>query len=161
MKKYTNNNRLSLLKPTGFTLIEVVLVLAIAGLIMTIVFLAVGGAQRTRRDAARKNNAGRVLAALESYSSNNGVGALGVNIDLPSSYLNNIVEPSGNGSIPTSAADHGRAGNVITIKYSARMICDPANPGQITILGAAASNNAVSYWTEAGGNTSAACVDDD
>ena len=55
----------------GFTLIEIVLVLAIAGLITVIVFLAVQGAQRARRDTQRKSDAARLLAAAEQFASNN------------------------------------------------------------------------------------------
>lgn len=54
----------------GFTLIEIVLVLAIAGLIFVIVFLAVQGAQRGRRDTERKAAIGRLLAAAEQVASN-------------------------------------------------------------------------------------------
>jgi len=57
-------------KDKGFTLIEVVLVMAIAGLILVIVFLAVQGAQRSRRDNARKHDAARMLAAVESCAGN-------------------------------------------------------------------------------------------
>ena len=57
-------------KDKGFTLIEIVLVLAIAGLIMVIVFLAVSGAQKSRRDTQRKNDIGRIEAAMENYASN-------------------------------------------------------------------------------------------
>ena len=55
----------------GFTLIEIVIVLAIAALIMVIVFLAVAGAQRSQRDTALRNAAARTLAAAEAYASNN------------------------------------------------------------------------------------------
>lgn len=55
----------------GFTIIEVVLVLAIAGLIFLIVFLALPQLQRSRRDTQRRNDAGRVLAELENYAGNN------------------------------------------------------------------------------------------
>lgn len=58
-------------KERGFTLIEIVLVLAIAGLLLVIVFLAVSGAQRSRRDSQRKNDAARVLSAVESCAGNN------------------------------------------------------------------------------------------
>ncbi|MEI7818960.1 MAG: type II secretion system protein, partial [bacterium] len=51
----------------GFTLIEIVIVLAIAALIMVVVFVAVQGAQRSQRDQARKDIAGRTLAAVQSY----------------------------------------------------------------------------------------------
>jgi len=58
-------------KEKGFTLIEIVLVMAIAGLIMVIVFLALSGAQKSRRDTQRKNDNARFLSQLESYASNN------------------------------------------------------------------------------------------
>lgn len=54
----------------GFTLIEIVLVLAIAGLIFALVFLAVAGAQRARRDTERKSSAARMIAAAEQLASN-------------------------------------------------------------------------------------------
>jgi prepilin-type N-terminal cleavage/methylation domain-containing protein len=58
-------------KEKGFTLIEIVLVLAIAGLLLVIVFLAVSGAQKSRRDTQRKNDLSRIASQLESYASNN------------------------------------------------------------------------------------------
>lgn len=58
-------------KQKGFTLIEIVIVLAIAGLIMVVVFLAVQGAQRGRRDNERKQATARLLAAAEQAASNN------------------------------------------------------------------------------------------
>jgi prepilin-type N-terminal cleavage/methylation domain-containing protein len=57
-------------KEKGFTLIEIVLVLAIAGLLLVIVFLAVSGAQKSRRDTQRKNDNARLLAQIESCASN-------------------------------------------------------------------------------------------
>ena len=55
----------------GFTIIEVVLVLAIAGLIFLMVFLALPALQRSQRDTQRKNDASRLRAAVTDYSSNN------------------------------------------------------------------------------------------
>lgn len=54
----------------GFTIIEVVLVLAIAGLIFLIVFLALPQLQRSRRDTQRRGDAGKLIGSLESYASN-------------------------------------------------------------------------------------------
>lgn len=54
----------------GFTLIEIVIVLAIAALIMVIVFLGVQGAQRSQRDIQAKDNASRLLSAANVYASN-------------------------------------------------------------------------------------------
>jgi prepilin-type N-terminal cleavage/methylation domain-containing protein len=56
----------------GFTLIEIVIVLAIAGLILTVVFLALGGAQASRRDAQRKRDLQRLAAQIETYAGDNG-----------------------------------------------------------------------------------------
>lgn len=55
----------------GFTIIEVLIVLAIAGLIMLIVFLAVPGLQRSSRNNGRKNDASHIAAAISNYMSNN------------------------------------------------------------------------------------------
>jgi prepilin-type N-terminal cleavage/methylation domain-containing protein len=55
----------------GFTIIEVMIVLAIAGLILLIVFLAVPALQRSSRNTSRKSDAGRVSAAVSDYVSNN------------------------------------------------------------------------------------------
>jgi prepilin-type N-terminal cleavage/methylation domain-containing protein len=58
-------------KKYGFTIIEVVLVLAIAGLIFLMVFIALPALQRNQRDTQRKNDLSRVMAAIRNYQSNN------------------------------------------------------------------------------------------
>ena len=55
----------------GFTIIEVMIVLAIAGLIMAIVFLAIPALQRTNRNTQRKNDAARVGSLVNDYVANN------------------------------------------------------------------------------------------
>ncbi|MEX2006755.1 MAG: type II secretion system protein [Candidatus Saccharimonadales bacterium] len=55
----------------GFTIIEVVIVLAIAGLIMAIVFIAVPQLNRNARDNARQNVANRLHSELGTYAANN------------------------------------------------------------------------------------------
>lgn len=56
----------------GFTIIEVLIVLAIAGLILLIVFLAVPALQRNSRNTQRKNDVAAVLGAVNEWSNNNG-----------------------------------------------------------------------------------------
>lgn len=55
----------------GFTIIEVLIVLAIAALIFLIVFLAVPALQRNSRNTSRKSDVANVLAAINEYVSNN------------------------------------------------------------------------------------------
>jgi prepilin-type N-terminal cleavage/methylation domain-containing protein len=64
-------NLLKTKRAEGFTIIEVMIVLAIAGLIMVIVFIAVPQLQRSQRDNARQNIANRVKAEIEAYAGNN------------------------------------------------------------------------------------------
>lgn len=57
----------------GFTIIEVLIVLAIAGLILLIVFLAVPALQRNSRNTQAKNEAASILGAVnERVNNNNG-----------------------------------------------------------------------------------------
>ena len=55
----------------GFTIIEVVPVLAIAGLIFLMVFIALPALQRNQRDAQRRQDMSRLKDAIERYKVNN------------------------------------------------------------------------------------------
>lgn len=59
-------------KGRGFTIIEVMIVLAIAALILLIVLLAVPALQRGSRNTQRKNDASQVAAAYSNFINNNG-----------------------------------------------------------------------------------------
>jgi len=54
----------------GFTIIEVLIVLAIAALILLIVFLAVPALQRNNRNTQRKNDVSNVLGAISEFNAN-------------------------------------------------------------------------------------------
>lgn len=58
-------------KENGFTIIEVVLVLAIAALIFLMVFVAFPGLQRSQRNNSVKAAVGTVVTAVSDYASNN------------------------------------------------------------------------------------------
>lgn len=55
----------------GFTIIEVVLVLAIAGLIFLMVFVALPALQRSQRDTQRREDMSRFMSQLAQYQANN------------------------------------------------------------------------------------------
>ena len=61
----------SINKKGGFTIIEVVLVLAIAALLMLMVFLAWPALQRSQRDQARKDDVAAISTAIATYRTNN------------------------------------------------------------------------------------------
>lgn len=56
----------------GFTIIEVLIVLAIAGLILVLVFFAIGAVKRNQRNTQRKQFVGQVQTALSEYAVNHG-----------------------------------------------------------------------------------------
>ena len=55
----------------GFTIIEIVLVLAVAGLIFLMIFVALPALQRSQRDTQRKREIASLKAAITQYRTNN------------------------------------------------------------------------------------------
>lgn len=54
----------------GFTLVEIIIVLAIGALVLAGVLFAVQGAQQSRRDTQRKSDLAGMVSAVEQYASN-------------------------------------------------------------------------------------------
>jgi prepilin-type N-terminal cleavage/methylation domain-containing protein len=137
----------------GFTLIEIVLVLAIAGLIMVIVFLAVAGAQAARRDTQRKSDINRMRAAIEQSASNNG-GVLPVSNAFVGTYLTNFTDPSsGVGYVVTYVATAPALTPLGNVSYHDSNIC---NAGHTAMIAGTARQYAIDYVLEQGG---VVCVD--
>ena len=140
---------------SGFTIIEVVLVLAIAGLIFLIVFLAVPALQRSQRDTARKNDLGRLVAAVQSYQSNNqgklpsDLGGTGSSAILGTNYVGTFADPSGGNytfaatTDPTTATPNTPTSPYV-INYKVGVDCNNASKGSRTV--------AVLIGLEGGGN---------
>jgi prepilin-type N-terminal cleavage/methylation domain-containing protein len=89
-------------KSEGFTIIEVMIVLAIAGLILLIVFLAVPALQRNSRNTQRKNDASHLAGLISEYVSNHngqgptaGFGTSANQLDLTNESFSIITAPSG------------------------------------------------------------------
>ena len=81
----------------GFTIIEVSLVLAIAGLIFLMVFIALPALRASQRDTQRRESVALMIDALKKYQSNNR-GALPSSDwdDFEEKYLgNNFIDPNG------------------------------------------------------------------
>ena len=132
-------------KKSGFTLIEIVIVLAIAALIMVIVFVAVSGAQRSRRDTERRAVASRVLASLVNCASDNNGGIGGTN--RCASYITGAV---GSGNIGTLGGTVPATGTRTT--YIASTGGCPATQGAVTTAITSGSATGVYYWSEANNN---------
>lgn len=71
MKSRRSRGKMATGDPGGFTIIEVVLVLAIAGLIFLMVFIALPSLQRSQRDTQRRNDMANVSSKITQYQTNN------------------------------------------------------------------------------------------
>lgn len=161
-------------KQIGFTIIEVVIVLAIAALILLIVFLAVPALQRNQRNTARKSDIGRIgAAATEFVSNNNGKLPAVSDASQANSDAQKIRDAAGNlnqydFTVATGApqnlkvvANSAAKVTILNIAQIARIaVCDTSNPGAVTGTGATAKQMALMYATEiSGGGTQSLCQD--
>ncbi len=99
----------------GFTIIEVVLVLAIAGLIFMMVFIALPALQRSQRDTQRKSDLSRAITAIGTYSSSNR-GSLPTNWStFETQYLtvggDSFIDPAGANTSASSLTAYAFANN--------------------------------------------------
>ena len=73
-------------------IIEVVLVLAIAGLIFLMVFVALPALQRGQRDSQRRSDISRFMSQINSYQTNNGGRVPSADKDAMGKFLNNYMK---------------------------------------------------------------------
>ena len=162
----------------GFTIIEVLIVLAIAGLILLIVFLAVPALQRNQRNTARKGDAGRVGgAATEFVSNNNGTlpatGAATIAVGPPVSGTNDagkIIVSAGKlsqydfidtggtpGNFSVVAAATAATGSVDKMQLAIKAKC--TTPVDGTTIAGTQRQMAIQYTVESAGAVVNLCTD--
>lgn len=123
-------------KDKGFTIIEVVLVLAIAGLIFLMVFIALPALQRAQRDSQRREAVSTFISQLTSYATNNRGKVPSSASDLTTfktGYLKWAADESGEFNDPTTGLGYVIKYGIEqptadgSISYSARAMCDGEN----------------------------------
>lgn len=144
----------------GFTIIEVLIVLAIAGLIMLIVFLAVPALQRNQRNNARVSDASRIAASVsECLANRNGVTASCDGLTLDATFQSTTTSELQVGRL--SQLTGGLAG--APSQTAAQLQFGTANggcssDGSATAAGASARSFSLVYEFEPGGNTNRRCI---
>jgi prepilin-type N-terminal cleavage/methylation domain-containing protein len=142
----------------GFTIIEVLIVLAIAGLIMLIVFLAVPALQRNSRNTTRTSEGARISAAVtECLSNRNGVVAsCATAASLNVGTLNQLsVTDASMSTVAATAPTTAASTTVAQIWYG--NICT-ADGSAATVTGANSRSFAVIYQLEGAGAAITKCV---
>lgn len=141
-------------KKDGFTIIEVVLVLAIAALIFLIVFLAVPALQRSQRDTQRRNDMSRFLSQLQNYQANNKGQVPAQNTTQIQAFRDRYLTANGDVwadpqrddyNLQAGTGDPAATGDVV---YSVGYKCDGEN---LTTTGAGTRSVAVRTLLEGGG----------
>ena len=150
----------------GFTIIEVLIVLAIAGLIMLIVFLAVPALQRNSRNTQRKNDVARVGGAVqEVLNNNNGSLAAVTSANVQSNVGTNLAYYTNTNVTVAAAAAPAAVTNNTTVDtvvvYKGSKCAAMANGGGMgaTSTGATTRQIAVVYRVETGTGNAPNCAD--
>jgi prepilin-type N-terminal cleavage/methylation domain-containing protein len=145
-------------KQSGFTIIEVVLVLAIAALIFLMVFIALPALQRSQRDTQRKADVARVQTAIQNYQSNNRNAVPTPGATFISGYLtvggDSFADPDGTDYTFTVNSANGFTPSAFVagkMYYTLNAKCN----GESVATGQGSSKIAVQYKHEGGGT---ACV---
>ena len=153
-------SKLSFKNRSAFTIIEVVIVLAIAALIIVIVLLAVAGLQRSQRTKAAQDAAGRLLTQEINYESDQGGNtSLAAGYTLPGTvspsagYIGNAALPS-TATVTQAAAAGTAASGVGNFVYgpggtSGSTACDATNAKVVAV--ASSTVFAVAYYSETAG----------
>lgn len=128
-------------KGQGFTIIEVLIVLAIAGLIMLVVFLAVPALQRNSRNTQRTTDAGNVLSAVSEYVGNNN-GQLPATNGTTGSGASLSIGASGSNTIPVNLGYYD-AGQVSIAAWSAAATNTTTTDTLIVMKGASCSTTTI------------------
>ena len=136
----------------GFTIIEVLIVLAIAGLIILIVFLAVPALQRNSRNTQRTNDASLISAAVNECLNNNNGQEDSCN-NPGDAELNNYYDET---KVQQLTEGTDAAGlNSFNLAFGTR--CD-ANGAESTTDGASGRSFSVTYEVETTGDPAPRCV---
>jgi prepilin-type N-terminal cleavage/methylation domain-containing protein len=100
-------------RKSGFTLVEIVMVLAIAGLILAVVLLALPQTERSRRDTQRKEDLSRLQTQIEFYASNHS-GSYPLSITADPDFWNNGLSPVGS-YVPSNFKDPSTEQNYFAV----------------------------------------------
>jgi prepilin-type N-terminal cleavage/methylation domain-containing protein len=153
----------------GFTIIEVLIVLAIAGIIMLVVFLAVPALQRNSRNTQRRADVASIIGAFNEYVTSNGgsvpgsqanVNTLVANAKLGFFPAANVYYTNAAPAVPASiGGGAGAAGTVTTdnVQIVVGFKCG-ATTGVVPVAGST-RGAAFIYAVETGGSSAYYCQD--
>lgn len=146
-------------KEGGFTIIEVLIVLAIAGLIMLIVFLAVPALQRNSRNTQIKNDASNISGAISEFASNNNGAMPATTSSLVQSGSTVTIGETGTAK-SVAKVNGGTTVNLVTTKPTTLAANNVSVAMRMDCNGTTSSRQAaVFYAVETSGGTTVLCAE--
>jgi len=152
--------------PSGFTIVEILIVLAIAGLILLMVFEAIPALERSSRNSQRKQDVSALLQGVAHYELDNS-GDFPLSLSLLSPYVPHLnyysLTPP---PLPTppyitlvstpqaTTAPETYVDEVVIYEYQ---LCSSTTPGATTDVGADYSDVVALYALETGGAPASEC----
>lgn len=153
----TKNN-----KNKGFTIIELLIVLSIAGFILLVVLMAIPTLQRNGRNNQRNQDIQAILSALSQYELNNSGNFPSSNGDYLQ-YTKLSFYDQTNTDITTSTKNSGEIvtndTSLSTVQVHNHQKCDPDNPGQSTWRGAGFNDVVALFSIETSHGSAVRCKD--
>lgn len=140
-------------REAGFTIIEVMIVLAIAAVILLIVLLAVPALQRNSRNTQRNNDAATIAATVNTCLANHN----GVSATCQSISINNVdLDVTKLGQLQTAPAYGAGTGTTSQAHWVFGFQCNPAGNGT---LAGTPRQFAVTFQIETTGAAINRCID--
>jgi prepilin-type N-terminal cleavage/methylation domain-containing protein len=147
----------------GFTIVETIIVLAIAGIILMLSLLAIPALQRSSRNNQRKQDVQTILEAVSHYELNNAgtVPSSGGSVTMPKLYYystsNITYSVSGNWTDAPSSPVDNASNKLDVVNIYNHEKCDPDRPGHGTRTGAGYSDVVALYAIETRTGSSPHC----
>jgi prepilin-type N-terminal cleavage/methylation domain-containing protein len=161
--KHTTHRKLK--RINGFTIIEVLIVLAIAGFILVIIFLVVPRLQENSRNHQRKHTVNYLAAQLREYANTNGglyPETSADDLEFQEKFLGKGVTSIYVIEFGDLSGAHDYVPPLDTIKYEFGHWCNRYGDGDSPddpIAGADVDKRAYVVWTQLEGNALIYCID--
>ena len=133
---------------SGFTIIEVVLVLAIAGLIFLMVFIALPALQRSQRDTQRRDDLAMFATGITNYQTNNR-GQVPTTKAKWKEFFTTYMKSNAYQDANTQNATTGNDTKVVNVNPNNSEFYDPNGPNYVFVYNASVTtaNNVPWNWT--------------
>jgi len=142
----------------GFTIVEVLIVLAIAGVIMLVIFLAVPALQRNSRNTQRRSDVSHLAGIINEYAANHaGTLPTGAQLVTATSGEKWAIMTAPVAADVIASGTTTLSGSTTSMKVHPGTICDQT-ANTLNATGVSAKAFSIEYQVETSGGADPACI---